>query len=343
MGYTSSVYCTASVLTLAAIALDRYHSIVDCLRYDARCTVWRVAGVVLWIWVQAALTSSPPLLGWSSVSFIQPMYSCAVDWAGSPGYTAFVVAFSFVLPAAVILFCYVKIVQVARHHARRICHLHEHFSSNATSKARTADLLCYASGSFVSSSSERPPTVRSLGQHVRPRHHGVLRLFLVIIAFFLCWTPYVGMALVQSVGRAPPLAVTLSYWLVLLNSDINPLLYALLSKRFRGELHNIRRRIWAGSGGAGDTPVARVTAHHPGASSVFTVDAAYPKPEESNWALLPGSISSTSSMTCSLWHCTTKPLGKSQCLQVPIIPQEPEPVSTFFYGQVTVRVEHDVH
>ena len=74
VGYTASVYCTASVLTLAAIALDRYCSIVDCLRYGARCTLWRSCSVVLWIWLQALLTSLPPLLGWSSVEYVAPMY-----------------------------------------------------------------------------------------------------------------------------------------------------------------------------------------------------------------------------------------------------------------------------
>ena len=74
MGYTASVYCTASVLTLAAIALDRYCSIMDCLRYGARCTLWRSCSVVLWIWLQALLTSLPPLLGWSSVEYVAPMY-----------------------------------------------------------------------------------------------------------------------------------------------------------------------------------------------------------------------------------------------------------------------------
>ncbi|XP_049895750.1 G protein-coupled receptor 161, partial [Epinephelus moara] len=120
VGYTSSVYCTASVLTLAAIALDRYHSIMDCLHYSARCTLWRTCAVVLWIWLQALVTSCPPLLGWSSVIYVDPMYSCAVNWASSPSYTAFVAALSYLIPAAVILFCYVTIVNVARSHARRI-------------------------------------------------------------------------------------------------------------------------------------------------------------------------------------------------------------------------------
>ncbi|CAM4725613.1 unnamed protein product [Leuciscus chuanchicus] len=130
VGYTSSVYCTASVLTLAAIALDRYFSIVDCLRYGSRCTIWRTGSVVIWIWLQAMLTSCPPLLGWSNISFVAPMYSCAVNWAKSPSYTVIMASLSFLLPAIVIMFCYVKIVRVARYHARRIHSLEEHLQRN---------------------------------------------------------------------------------------------------------------------------------------------------------------------------------------------------------------------
>lgn len=30
--------------------------------------------MVLWIWLQALVTSCPPLLGWSTVSYMAPMY-----------------------------------------------------------------------------------------------------------------------------------------------------------------------------------------------------------------------------------------------------------------------------
>nr|XP_020458729.1 5-hydroxytryptamine receptor 1D-like [Monopterus albus] len=293
VGYTSSVYCTASVLTLAAIALDRYYSIMDCLRYSSRCTPWRSCAVVLWIWLQALAASCPPLLGWSSVSYVVPMYSCAVNWASSPSYTAFMAALSYLIPAVVILFCYMNIVKVARSHARRIHTLEDsvqrsrnpstEFAPGDLSQQHCGSLHCHhVSGQFgsevsgegrsyinpaVPDSTTEPsyPTSRRLfsfpaqsasqphlhNSQQHHNHHGLVRLFLVISAFFLCWTPYIGVALVQATENAisgqsslvPPSAVTFSYWLVLLNSDINPLLYALLSKRFQGALQGLRQKI----------------------------------------------------------------------------------------------------
>uniref|UniRef100_A0A8D0D265 G-protein coupled receptors family 1 profile domain-containing protein n=1 Tax=Sander lucioperca TaxID=283035 RepID=A0A8D0D265_SANLU len=358
------------VLTLAAIALDRYHSIVDCLRYSSRCTLWRTCAVVLWIWLQALVTSCPPLLGWSSVSYVVPMYSCAVNWASSPSYTTFMAALSYLIPAVVILFCYVNIVKVARSHARRIHTLEDsvHLHSPST-------LIYHVSGQF---STSQP----SLQHH---NHHGVLRLFLVISAFFLCWTPYIGVALVQATETAisgqsrlvPPSAVTFSYWLVLLNSDINPLLYALLSKRFQGALQGLRQKIRARLGSlVGRERGFRAEGHECRSSGPCTLTTSHPGPPSSESSICDASKYSSSIFTvstdfkhhsrehlckvchhentfpsCSMWQDAGGE-GRVDCLQVPSRPQEGSRLpfsaltqdhqATFFYGQITVRVEHDV-
>ncbi|KAG7230153.1 hypothetical protein INR49_009873, partial [Caranx melampygus] len=394
VGYTSSVYCTASVLTLAAIALDRYHSIMDCLRYSSRCTLWRTCAVVLWIWLQALVTSCPPLLGWSSVSYVVPMYSCAVNWASSPSYTAFMAALCYLFPAVVILFCYVNIVKVARSHARRIHTLEDSVqrSRNPSSASASASgdpppkhcatlhspsrLIYHVSGQFVpevsgeggSDVSSAPPnslteqsnptsrrlfsflaqstsqpTLQNSQQH--QSHHGVVRLFLVISAFFLCWTPYIGVALVQATEIAisgqsslvPPFAVTFSYWLVLLNSDINPLLYALLSKRFQGALQGLRQKIRAHLGSVvGGGSEVRVEGDEGKNSDPCTLNTAHPGPP-----------SSSESSTCDDSKTDAGADRRVNCLQVPSRPQEgsrlpfsaltKERQATFFYGQITVQ------
>ncbi|XP_037639117.1 5-hydroxytryptamine receptor 1D [Sebastes umbrosus] len=435
VGYTSSVYCTASVLTLAAIALDRYHSIMDCLRYSSRCTLWRTFSVVLWIWLQALVTSCPPLLGWSSVSYVVPMYSCAVNWASSPSYTAFIAALSYLIPAGVILFCYVNIVKVARSHARRIHTLEDAVqrSRNPSSAFTPGDssrqhcgslrgpstLIYHVSGQFVSevsreegdyispalpdsateqnnpssrrlfsflaqSTSSSQPSLQNSQQQHHNHNHGVVRLFLVISAFFLCWTPYIGVALVQATETAlsgqsslvPPSAVTFSYWLVLLNSDINPLLYALLSKRFQGALQGLKQKIGArlgsvvGRGGGDDgrsgDPCTLTTPTHRGppsssesstcddskySSSIFTVSTDFKHHSEEQLCRVCHHENTSPSSGCSVWQDAGGE-GRLDCLQVPSRPQESsrlpfsaltkERQATFFYGQITVQVEHDV-
>lgn len=408
VGYTSSVYCTASVLTLAAIALDRYHSIMDCLHYSSRCTLWRTCAVVLWIWLQALATCCPPLLGWSSISYVVPMYSCAVDWASTPSYTAFVAVLSYLTPALIILFCYMNIVKVARSHARRIHSLEDSVQRSRSLNAGSSylsshqncegprgpsTLIYHVSGHLLSRDSteqnvstsremlsslaqttSQPPSHNSQ-QH--QNHHGVVRLFLVILTFFLCWTPYISVALIQTTETAiwghsslvPPSLVTASHWLVLLNSDINPLLYALLSKRFQVALQGLRQKLRAflgnifggvkfraqGEDGKSSDPCTlttadpRATSSSEGSagddakasSSIFAISTDYKHTPEENIC-----TSHTSRMKNTL-----RPTSMDH-LQVPRWPQEGSRLpssaltekhqASFFFGQITVRVEHDV-
>nr|XP_018904368.1 PREDICTED: octopamine receptor [Bemisia tabaci] len=57
--------CTASILNLSAIALDRYWAITDPINYAQKRTVKRVNGMIAAVWVLSAVISSPPLVGWN--------------------------------------------------------------------------------------------------------------------------------------------------------------------------------------------------------------------------------------------------------------------------------------
>lgn len=412
VGYTSSVHCTASVLTLAAIAFDRYQSIMDCLRYSSRCTLRRTSVVVLWIWLQALITSCPPLLGWSSVTYVVPMYNCAINWASSSSYTALMVTLSYLIPALVILFCYVNIMKVARSHARRI-----HTLEDSVQRSRDpcvsaqqhcqrlngpSQLVYHVSGQFVSDISQIPaqnqPTSRHLvsflahGTSQPPpqnnqqhhNHHGVVRLLLVIMAFFVCWTPYIGVALISASESAvsgqsslvPPYAVTLSYWLMLLNSDINPFLYALLSKRFQAPLQALRQKIRAqlrramgraeevmadGDEGRVSDLCTSNTTHSTSPCSSESAKCDVCKYSTSVYTVSTDLNQLSGNHVCNVCHAAyassssvwSDPGGdRTACLQVPSLPQEgnrlpfsaltSERQATFFYGQITVIVEHDV-
>ncbi|EEB13393.1 class A rhodopsin-like G-protein coupled receptor GPRnna1, putative [Pediculus humanus corporis] len=57
--------CTASILNLCAIALDRYWAITDPINYALKRTMRRVLFMISGVWLISALISSPPLLGWN--------------------------------------------------------------------------------------------------------------------------------------------------------------------------------------------------------------------------------------------------------------------------------------
>ncbi|KAM4599241.1 5-hydroxytryptamine receptor 1D [Fundulus diaphanus] len=397
VGYSSTVYCTVSVLTLTAIALDRYYSIMDCLRYNSRCTLLRSCAVVLWIWFQALVVCSSPLLGWSSVTYVVPMYTCAVTWASTLSYTAFMAALTYLIPAAVILFCYGTIFRVARSHARRIHSLEDSVQRSrspcAPGDSSSKKGLNVSEGFQETPTQQRHPSVRrvfSILAQNRPRppepnnnqhqHHGAVRLLLIISAFFLCWTPYICVALVQATETAitgqstlvPDSVITFSYWLMLLNSDVNPLLYALLSQRFQGALqglgHKMGAHLWSVLGRewevrAEDTrnsePCTLTTTHPSSHSSTESLNCDASKYSSSIFTVCTDFKSHPEVHLCDVCRhenspsvCRDAACDKTHNLQVPPRPQEgsrlpfsaltKERQATFFFGQITVTVEHDV-
>nr|CAD7204078.1 unnamed protein product [Timema douglasi] len=58
--------CTASILNLCAIALDRYWAITDPINYAQKRTARRVTLMIVGVWVLSIIISSPPLLGWNN-------------------------------------------------------------------------------------------------------------------------------------------------------------------------------------------------------------------------------------------------------------------------------------
>ncbi|KAM4729392.1 5-hydroxytryptamine receptor 1D [Anableps anableps] len=423
VGYSSTVYCTASVLTLTAIALDRYYSIMDCLRYSSRCTLWRTFAVVLWIWLQALVICSPPLLGWSSVTYVVPMYNCAITWASTASYTAFMAALTYLIPAVVILFCYVNIIRVARSHARRIHSLQDSVQRSKSPCApgdsshqhcknfhRPWSVTCHINDELVSQTSKQGENISHIFQEAPKQqrnevrglfsilaqkssqppeannqqpHHGAVRLVLIISAFLLCWTPYICVALVQATetvitGQStlvPDSAITFSYWLMLLNSNVNPLLYALLSQRFQIALQGLGHRIRAhlcsvlgrewevraeGDDIRNTDPCTLTTPHPSSHTSSESLNCDNSKHSSSSIFTVSTDFKSHSEMyVCNVCHhentpsvCQDAACDKTHNLQVPSHPQEgsrlpfsaltKERQATFFFGQITVTVEHDV-
>ncbi|CAL8333715.1 unnamed protein product [Lota lota] len=110
------LFCTASIAHLCAISLDRYWSITQAIEYNLKRTPRRIKGIVVVVWVIAAVISFPPLIGLEKEGDKQEGPVCEINeekWyviASSIG--------SFFLPCVIMVLVYVRIYQIAKRRTR---------------------------------------------------------------------------------------------------------------------------------------------------------------------------------------------------------------------------------
>ncbi|PSN57804.1 Octopamine receptor [Blattella germanica] len=105
--------CTASILHICAIALDRYWAITDPLNYAQKRTKKRVFIMIAGVWILSAIISSPPLVGWNR---------CPQDFGEGPtctltedkGYRAYSGLGSFYIPLFIMIVVYLEIYIATR-------------------------------------------------------------------------------------------------------------------------------------------------------------------------------------------------------------------------------------
>ena len=69
-------------------------------------------------------------------------------------------------------------------------------------------------------------------------------LFILVFVFVLCWCPYTLLTLIRALCKYPDQCISavmyeITFWLLWLNSTINPLLYSFLHVKFRKAFYRI--------------------------------------------------------------------------------------------------------
>lgn len=103
--------CTASILSLCIISIDRYIGVKHCLKYPAIMTERKAGVILVVVWVSSMVISIGPLLGWKEAP---PVDESICSITEEPGYALFSSLFSFYLPLMVILVMYFRVYIVAR-------------------------------------------------------------------------------------------------------------------------------------------------------------------------------------------------------------------------------------
>ncbi|XP_048831710.1 5-hydroxytryptamine receptor 1D [Brienomyrus brachyistius] len=266
-------FCTASILHLCVIALDRYWAITDALEYSKRRTTCRALAMIAVVWIISISISMPPLF-WQQAKAQEEVTMCVVN-TDKISYTLYSTFGAFYVPTVLLVILYGRIYIAAR---SRI------FKTPSTRGKRftTAQLVHNSAGSSLSSINStsnqegahfRPGSGRAVEAGVEVGLSGGSPLFtnsvkvrlgdaiaerkrisaarerkatktlgIILGAFIVCWLPFFVVTLVMGICKdcwSHPVLFDVFTWLGYLNSLINPVIYTVFNDEFKQAFHKL--------------------------------------------------------------------------------------------------------
>ncbi|XP_044007374.1 alpha-2Db adrenergic receptor [Aphidius gifuensis] len=109
--------CTASIMNLCLISLDRFWSITQAVDYLKKRTPARAALMIALVWLLSAAVCIPPLLGWKRPRQKEEYPKCKLS--EDIGYVLYSALGSFYIPSCIMVFVYIRIYFAAKARARR--------------------------------------------------------------------------------------------------------------------------------------------------------------------------------------------------------------------------------
>uniref|UniRef100_A0A3Q2PTQ9 Melatonin receptor 1Bb n=1 Tax=Fundulus heteroclitus TaxID=8078 RepID=A0A3Q2PTQ9_FUNHE len=202
-GFLMGLSVIGSIFNITGIAVNRYCYICHSFSYSRLYSYRNTLLFVALIWALTVVAIVPNFFV-GSLRYDPRVYSCTFAQNVSSSYTVAVVVVHFLVPIAVVTFCYLRIwvlvIQVRR-------------------KVKTED-----------SPRLRPSDLRNF-----------ITMFVVFVLFAICWAPLnlIGLAVAIDPTRVGPLIpewlFVVSYFMAYFNSCLNAIIYGLLNRNFRNE------------------------------------------------------------------------------------------------------------
>ncbi|XP_013809904.1 alpha-1A adrenergic receptor [Apteryx mantelli] len=233
--------CTASIMSLCIISIDRYIGVSYPLRYPSIVTEKRGLLALFSVWALSLVISIGPLFGWKEPA---PEDETICQITEEPGYVLFSALGSFYLPLTIILVMYCRVYVVAKRESKGLA------SGLKTEKSHSEEVTLRihrknapeASRSASNSKSKYNFSVRLL--KFSREKKAAKTLGIVVGCFVLCWLPFFVVMPIGSFFPAikpPDTLFKITFWLGYLNSCINPIIYPCSSQEFKKAFQNVLR------------------------------------------------------------------------------------------------------
>ncbi|KAK2513105.1 Adra1a, partial [Columba guinea] len=179
--------CTASIMSLCIISIDRYIGVSYPLRYPSIVTEKRGLLALLCVWALSLVISIGPLFGWKEPA---PEDETICQITEEPGYVLFSALGSFYLPLTIILVMYCRVYVVAKRENKGLS------SGLKTERSHSEQVTLRihrknapgASGSASNPKSKHHFSVRLL--KFSREKKAAKTLGIVVGCFVLCWLPF---------------------------------------------------------------------------------------------------------------------------------------------------------
>ncbi|XP_052538432.1 alpha-1D adrenergic receptor isoform X2 [Tympanuchus pallidicinctus] len=182
--------CSASIMSLCIISVDRYIGVKYSLKYPTIMTERKAGVILVVVWLSSMVISIGPLLGWKEPP---PPDESICSITEEPGYALFSSLFSFYLPLMVILVMYFRIYVVARRTTRSL--------EAGVKKERNKSMEVVLRIHCRSVLEEPLSSTRSKGHNFRSslsvrllkfsrEKKAAKTLAIVVGVFILCWFPF---------------------------------------------------------------------------------------------------------------------------------------------------------
>ncbi|XP_066042987.1 G-protein coupled receptor 176 isoform X1 [Chamaea fasciata] len=234
--FLHKVFCSVTILSFPAIALDRYYSVLYPL--ERKISDAKSRDLVIYIWAHA-IVASIPVFAVTNVSDIYAMSTCSESWSYSLGHLIYVIIYNIttvIVPVAVV-FLFMILIRRA-------------LSASQKKKVIIAALRTPQNTVSIPYASQREAELH-------------IMLLSMVMIFIFCSVPYVTLVIYRTILNISDISVFLlltATWLPKVSLLANPLLFLTVNKSVRKclvgtivQLHRrFSRRNIVSSGGIAD-------------------------------------------------------------------------------------------